>query len=273
MARRWLLSFAVAVLVMAILFPVYWMAMTALLPSELLLARDPPLLPRLGNLQLGAIKTVFFAHPFLRWLVNSMLVAAGTVIASLLIAVPAGYSLSRRLGRPQEALGLGLLVSKMLPGSIIVIPFFVLASRAHLIDSRFALILANVSVGIPFATWMMKGFFDGVPRDLEAAASVDGCTRWQAFTLIILPLARPGLVACAIYLFILAWSDFVFARTLINNPDMWTIAPGLLSFFGGSNIDWGALMAAGTISLLPVLILFLLLEPLLVGGLTAGSDK
>ena len=273
MWKRLGLSLGTLAIASAVLFPVYWMIVTALLPTSAILVRDPALVPAWASLTGAAFRFVLVGHPFLRWFANSALVAAGTVVLSLTVAVPAAYSLSRTRSAVQSGLGLGLLVSKMLPGSLVAIPFFVMASRAGLVDSRWALILANTSVGVPFATWMMRGFFDGIPREIEAAARIDGCTRWGAFRLVVLPLARPGLAACAAYLFIVAWADFVFVRTLVNTPDRWTISAGLMSFFGEYNVNWPALMAAGVVSLLPVWLLFVVLEPLLVGGMTAGWDK
>ena len=256
-----------------VLFPVYWMLVTAIMPIAALLVRDPPLFPDLRQATVDAFRFVLVSRPFLLWFANSAAVALGTVGLSLVVAVPAAYSLSRRRTAVQEGLGLGLLLSKMLPGSLVAIPFFVMASRAGLLDSRVALVLANTSVGVPFAAWMMRGFFDGIPKEIEAAARIDGCTRFQAFALVVLPLARPGIAACAAYLFIVAWADFVFVRTLVNDPQVWTISAGLVSFFGEYNVNWPALMAAGIISLAPVWLMFVLLEPLLVSGMTAGSDK
>jgi multiple sugar transport system permease protein len=197
----------------------------------------------------------------------------GATAISLVIAALAGYSLSRFRTPAQQWTGLVLLLTKMLPGSLVVIPFFIMASTFHLIDSLFALMLANAAVGVPFATWLLKGFFDGIPRELEQAAMLDGCGHLGAFLRIVVPLARPGLSACAIYLAILSWSDFVFARTLINDQERWTITTGLVSFIGEHGIDWPALMAAGVISLAPMVVLFLLLEPFLVSGMTAGSQR
>src|SRR5207249_4827751 len=190
--------------------------------------------------------------PLGRWLGNSLLVTLGATMLSLVIAALAGYSLSRFRTRAQEWTGLTLLFTKMLPGSLIVIPFFIMASTFHLIDSLFALMLANAAIGVPFATWMLKGFFDGIPRELEQAAMIDGCGHLTALLYVILPLARPGLAACAIYLAILSWSDFVFARTLINDQARWTVTTGLVSFIGEHGIDWPALMAAGLVSMLPM---------------------
>ena len=161
----------------------------------------------------------------------------------------------------------------MLPSSLVVIPFFVMFTSLRLTDSVVGLVLANVAVGVPFATWMMKGFFDTLPRELEAAAEVDGATRLQALWLIVLPIARPGLAACGIYLAIVAWSEFVFARTLVSRPENWLVTVGLQSFIGEYLVDWPALMAAGMVSLLPMFVLFLLLEPFLVSGLTSGAVK
>jgi multiple sugar transport system permease protein len=263
----------VAVLCAVLLFPFYWMLVTAVLPTSQVLAREPALVPALSDISLRAFVVAFERKPLATWLANSLIVTVGATSISLVIASLAGYSLSRFRTRAQELTGLALLLTKMLPGSLIVIPFFIMASTFHLIDSLWALMLANAAVGVPFATWLLKGFFDGIPRDLEQAAMIDGCSHLSAFVFIIVPLARPGLAACAIYLAILSWSDFVFAKTLINDQAHWTITTGMVSFIGEHGIDWSALMAAGVISLAPMVVLFLLLEPFLVSGMTSGSQK
>lgn len=263
----------VLIFVAIILFPIYWMVVTAHLPTRVVLSRTPPLLPSLADMSFEAFERALLRRPFLTWMANTMLVAIGATLLSLVIATLAGYSLSRYRTRAQELSGLALLLSKMLPGSLIVIPFFIMASRAGMIDNRLALILANTSVGVPFATWMMKGYFDAIPREIDAAAAIDGCTRLQALWHVVLPIARPGLTAAAIYLFIVAWADFVFARTLINAPELWTLTTGLASFVGEHGVDWPGLMAAGTLSMIPVFVLFVLLEPYLVSGMAAGAVK
>jgi multiple sugar transport system permease protein len=183
----------------------------------------------------------------------------------------AGYSLSRYRTKAQQALGFGLLASKMLPGSLIIIPFFILFSKAGLIESKLGVILANSAVAVPFATWLLKGFFDAIPRELEQAAMIDGCNEWTAFRYVVLPLARPGLAASAAYIAIVTWADLVFARTLMSKPDNWVVTVGLQSFTGEYLVEWAALMAAATISLSPMLVLFLVLEPFLSGGATKGA--
>jgi multiple sugar transport system permease protein len=271
--RRFLWLAIAIVTVACVLFPIYWMVVTSLLPSSIVLSRHPPLVPPLEHVSFSAFVEVFRRRPVLTWILNSVLVVAGSTAASLVIASLAGYSLSRFHTPAQKFAGGALLLTKMLPGSLIVIPFFIMFTTAHLIDTRAALVVANISVGVPFATWMMKGFFDTLPRDLEQAAAIDGCTPLQALWYVILPLARPGLAACGIYLAIVAWSEFVFARTLVTKSDLWTVTVGLQSFVGEYLVDWPALMAAGVVSLAPMLVLFLLLEPFLVSGLTSGAVK
>src|SRR4029079_11459452 len=271
--KRWLWFALAAATVAIVLFPIYWMIVTSLLPSSIVLSRHPPLLPPLEHVSLDAFAGVFRRRTVLTWILNSTLVAVGSTIVSLVIATLAGYSLSRWQTRAQKVAGAALLLTKMLPGSLIVVPFFVMFTTAHLIDTRAALVAANVAVGVPFATWMMKGFFDTLPRELEQAAAIDGCTLLQALWYVILPLARPGLAACAIYLAIVAWSEFVFARTLVTKSDLWTVTVGLQSFVGEYLVDWPALMAAGVVSLAPMLVLFLLLETFLVSGLTSVVVK
>jgi multiple sugar transport system permease protein len=271
--QRWLWFALAAATVAIVLLPIYWMIVTSLLPSSIVLSRHPPLLPPLEHVSLDAFAGVFRRRPVLTWILNSTLVAVGSTIVSLVIATLAGYSLSRWQTRAQKVAGAALLLTKMLPGSLIVVPYFVMFTTAHLIDTRAALVAANVAVGVPFATWMMKGFFDTLPRELEQAAAIDGCTPLQALWYVILPLARPGLAACAIYLAIVAWSEFVFARTLVTKAELWTVTVGLQSFVGEYLVDWPALMAAGVVSLAPMFVLFLLLEPFLVSGLTSGAVK
>jgi multiple sugar transport system permease protein len=219
----------VALLTAILLFPLYWMVVTALVPTAQVLSREPTLVPALSDVSFRAFVVAFTRKPLATWLGNSLLVTLGATTLSLVIAALAGYSLSRFRTRAQEWTGLTLLLTKMLPGSLIVIPFFIMASTFHLIDSLFVLMLANAAVGVPFATWLLKSFFDGIPRELEQAAMID-----QA---------------------------------------RWTVTTGLVSFIGEHAIDWPALMAAGVLTMVPMAVLFVLLEPFLVSGLTAGSQR
>ncbi len=266
----WVLALC-ATLAAIVLFPVYWIGMTSILPTEIMLSRNPPLLPPLSRVTFDAYPEVFARKPMLLWLANSVTVVLGTLAVTIVAAAMAGYSLSRYSTKAQQAMGFGLLASKMLPGSLVIIPFFIMFSKVGLIETKLGVILANSAIAVPFATWLLKGFFDAIPRELEQAALIDGCNEWQAFRHIVLPIARPGIAASATYVAIVTWADLVFARTLMSKPENWLVTVGLQSFMGEYSVEWSALMAAATISLVPMLILFFLLEPFLVKGMTQGS--
>jgi multiple sugar transport system permease protein len=265
---------AAAIFVTAVLlFPLYWMAITSVSPTSATLSRSPPLVPSGGQISLSSYVEVLTLRPILRWLVNSSIVTVGSVAINVVVSSLAGYSLSRLRTRGQQAMGYGLLLARMLPGTLLVIPLFLLFNLMALTNSLLGLILANVTVIVPFSCWMMKGFFDSIPRELEEAALVDGCTRLGALRYVVLPLSMPGVAAIAIYAGVLAWADFLFARTLITQSQWWTMSVGVVSFVGEYTVNWNGIMAAGLISLLPMAILFVFLERFLVGGLAAGSVK
>jgi multiple sugar transport system permease protein len=263
-----MLTAAMAVLM---LFPIYWMLLTALMPAERILSTHPALLPDFGAVSLHAFRRIFEIRPLLAWIANSLGVGLVSTAASLFVATLAGYSLSRWAYRPQQVLGAALLFSKLIPATLLIIPLYITFNLAGLLDTYLGLVLAHMTIGVPLATWLMKGFFDRVPRELEQAGMIDGCTRLQALRWVILPLTLPGLSACTIYLLIVSWSEFIFARTLMKSDQHWLLTVGLQGFVGEHEVDWAGLMAAGTVSLLPVMVLFILLEPFLVSGLTKGA--
>jgi len=211
--------------------------------------------------------------PIFQWFANSAVVTASATVVSMFVSTLAGYSLSRFRTRGGLAMGYTLLLNRMLPGSLLVIPLYFMFAQARLINNPISLVIANVTHIVPFATWMMKGFFDSIPGELEESAMVDGCTRLQAMRKVILPLTLPGLAATGIYSAILAWSEFLFARTLMTDPARWTMTVGTVSFIGEHTVNWSSLMASGVISVAPLLLVFLFLEPYLVSGMTSGSVK
>jgi len=253
------------------LFPFYWMVMTAIMPTDAILSRSPALLPDLSRVRFDAFVSVFENRPFFTWILNSLIVATASTLLSLFVSTLAGYSLSRFSSPPQQALGATLLVSKLIPASLILIPLFIIYTNTGLFNSLAGIVLANMTIGVPLATWLMKGFFDRIPRELEQAAMIDGASQLQAMRLVILPLAKPGLAASTVYLVLTSWSEFIFARTLVDKPEVQVLTVGMQSFVGEQMVDWSMLMAAGTISVLPAIVLFIFLEPFLVSGMTKGA--
>jgi len=253
------------------MIPIYWMIMTATMPTSLILSRTPAFLPDFAHATLDAFEEVIQRKPFLLWMANSLIVSFGASLTSLLIAVLAGYSLSRWDFRSQRILAAILLFSKLLPAGLVIIPIFIMFNVGGLIDSLPALVLVNVAFSMPLACLLMKQFFDRVPRELDEAAMLDGCTRIGALRRVILPLVRPGLASAGMYLLLVNWSEFLFARTLITNPEKRLLTVGLQSFSGEYLVDWPALMAVATLTLVPIMIIFVLLEPFLVSGATRGA--
>lgn len=274
--RQWqaLLSYLVLGLALVLLlFPIYWMFLTATLHDERLLLYPPVFLPAPGSLFLHPFARIFVNRPLFHWLLNSSYVSGLTTVISLSISALGGYSLSRFKTPESQVMGGMLLLVRMLPGTLLIVPLYMVFHRLHLIDNLVTLVIANTSYIIPFGVWMMKGFFDGIPREIEESAQVDGCTLFGAFVRVTLPLSRPGLVATAMYCFVFSWGELLFARTLINSAQKGTITAGVTTYIGDTTISWNDMMAASLLACLPVLVIFLFLEKHLVRGLVAGSIK
>jgi len=267
-----LILYAGIVIVVAILFfPIYWMFNTSLAPQDELYVYPPRLIH--PHATLAAYFKIFRERPIGQWLFNSLMVVLLSGLFSLAISVLAGYSLSRHRLRGTGSLGYLLLASRMLPTTLLVIPLFIFMSGLHLVNTLWSVVIANVTFIMPFATWMLKGYFDSIPRELEEAAYIDGTSRLGALFRVTMPLSAPGVAATALYSAILAWDEYLFARTFLTTNSVWTISVGLGSFRGEYITYWNEVMAASLVGTLPIIAIFLLLEKQLVGGLTTGAIK
>ena len=260
----------VAVLVIS-LFPLYWMFATAVTPSTDLLRYPPNLIPT--DAQWAAFGRVAFDTPFLAWMANSLVMTSVSVVFALIVSTFAAYSLSRFSSPFASIIAYGLLATRMIPGTVLLVPLYIIYREWGLLDTRLALIISYTTFEIPFATWMLKGYFDSIPRELEQSAEVDGCTPLGAFLRVSLPLAAPGIAASAIASAILAWSDYEFARGLLTSQSNWPLTIGIHSFIGEHVVHWNDIMASSLLATLPVVALFLVMERYIVAGLTAGAVK
>ncbi|MDM9625265.1 carbohydrate ABC transporter permease [Rhizobium sp. S152] len=215
---------------------------------------------------------IWFERGLLGYLVNSLIISAGTVVVSVTCGTLAAYGLTRiRAGRVQAIL-IGLMAVRMIPHLLLAIPFFVLARYFGLIDTHFVMILALVAINQPFTIWLMKGFFDDVPKELYEAATVDGCSIWQAFYKVALPVVRPGIWVAALFSFLLSYNEFLLALVL-TGPNSKTL-PVAISEYGAEDITYWSLSAAGSIGIiLPVLLFMGVLQRQLVRGFAAGAVK
>lgn len=270
---RTLTLYAGVALTCAILvFPIYWLVVTALSEPSQLRQLPPSFWP--AEPRWGVFGQIMAEKPILLWLGNSALAAIGAVSLSMVVSVLAGYSLSRFRVRGGQSLGLFILTAKMLPATLLVIPLFGIFRNLELIGSLWSIILAHATLIIPFTTWMLKGYFDTIPRELEQAAMVDGCSPLGALVRVILPVSAPGLAATALYGFVLSWSDYAYARTFLTNAQgNWTANLGITTMKGEYISNWSDISAASILVALPILLIYLFLERYLVGGLTAGAEK
>ncbi|HYJ12228.1 MAG TPA: carbohydrate ABC transporter permease [Thermomicrobiales bacterium] len=258
------------------LVPMAWMVSTSL-KSELAALRQPPVWipeePTLNQYKLLLSPYSDEGKQFLLYLRNSLWVSFATTVLGVLVAVPAAYAFSRFRFPGKNGLFFTILVRNMFPLVVFLIPLFILMERLNLINTHASLMITYLTFGLPLSIWLLKGFYDNIPPQLEQAARIDGATRFQAFVLIVMPLSSPGIIATAIYAFIQAWNEYVYAVTFLNNDKLLTLPPGLQRFFAEYSTNWPGLMAASFIMSVPVVVLFLLLQKYFVRALTEGAVK
>lgn len=259
-------------IVLLFLFPVFWMLSTSLKTQPDIFATPPRLIPSPPTF--AAYRAAVLDNPtVLHAIVSSFVIGIGTTALTLLLAVPAAYALARLHLKGAGLVMLMLLLSQLLPSIVVAGPLFVIFSRLHLVNSYPALILADTAAIVPFAVIVLRPFFLGVPRELEAAAMVDGATMLGAFARIVLPLARTGLITVGALAFLLAWGEFVFALTLNVNENVQPITVALNKMIGQYGTRWAELMAVSTTIAIPIILVFATLQRFIVGGLTSGATK
>jgi multiple sugar transport system permease protein len=210
---------------------------------------------------------------FPTWIRNSLLVALGTTFLALTIGSLGGYAMSRWRFRGRAVYGNTLLTVQMFPGVMLAIPLFLVLSNYGLIDTLWALLVTYLTFALATAVWMLKGYFDAIPREIEEAALIDGANRLQILWRIVLPLAGPGITTVAVFVFLLAWNEFFFAYVFLASQEKFTLSIGMYSFIQQFTTQWGNIMAAGTLTTLPVLIFFFVLQRTLTRGLISGAMK
>ena len=268
----WILHYALlALFVVFALFPLFWLIKVSITPNDLLYSEGVRLWP--SHMTFEHYVSVVRHTAFPLFFRNSVIVAGCTSVTSTLIATAAGYGFSRFSFRGKFLIIGILMVTQMFPLVMIVAPIFRLLSPLGLTNSLTGLVIVYTAFNVPFATFLMQSFFDAVPRDLEEAAMIDGATRFRAFRSIIVPLTLPGLAATLGFVFTAAWSELLFALMLNSSSDASTFPVGLLAFVSKFSVDFGQMMAAGVLALLPVCAFFLLIQRHLVQGLTAGAVK
>jgi multiple sugar transport system permease protein len=261
---------ALAVVVLLTLFPIIWIVLTAFKDQQEVTKIPPSLFvtaPTLDNFW-QAMEAQFPVA-----LRNSLIVGLGSTLVAMILSVPAAYAFARHPFPGSRALLLTMLIVRMVPGIALVIPFFKMMDSLGLLNNDTALIITYLSFQIPFAVWLLEGFFRALPRELEESALVDGCTRFRAFRSIVLPLAAVGLATAAIFCFIMSWNEFLYAVTLTRTLDAKTGPVAIAEAVTSYQIFWGRMAASATIYVLPVLLFNFFFQRFIVRGLTLGAVK
>jgi multiple sugar transport system permease protein len=267
--------FLVALLLFSVV-PMLWMLSTSLKTQFAALQQPPQWIPSnitFQNYQDLLSPSSEIGKDFLRYLVNSLWVSTATTILGVLVAVPAAYAFSRFRFPGRDLLFFSVLVRNMFPAVVFLMPLFILMRWMGLVNTHWSLILTYLTFGLPLSIWLLKGFYDNIPAELEQAARIDGASRFQAFWKIVMPLSSPGIIATAIYAFILAWNEYVYALVFLNDERDLTMPVGLQRFFTEYVSNWPGLMAAAFIMSVPVVVLFLVLQKYFVRALTEGAIK
>jgi multiple sugar transport system permease protein len=247
------------------------MALTSVTPQSDLVAPGANIIP--AHPTLAAFRELLKTTPFMHYLSNSLITALSTVIFSLIVASSAAISLSRFRFRGRSSVLIGLLIAQLFPAVLLVIPLQTELRTMNLLDSRWGLVLIYTTFSTPFATFLLKGFLDSVPRELDEASRLDGCSTWEMVRFVLFPLLRPGLTASGTYIFIYSWNEFLYSLTFMSSDSNRTVPVGLHMFIGDYQIRWDLLTAGGVLAALPVLIGFMFVQKQLIKGLSAGAVK
>lgn len=256
--------------VMAI-FPLIWLVVSAFKSSGEMLANPTKILP--VDWTLENFKTVLFTLRFTVNIKNSLIIALATTVIATVISALAAYGIIRFFPKLGNIMTKILITSYMFPSIMLVIPYAVVMRNIHLTNTRTGLVLVYMSFSVPYAVWMLVGFFKTIPIGIEEAARIDGANRIQVFTKVVLPLVRPGIVSTAIYVFINAWNEFLYAMLLVSSSSKTTLSVAVRTLEGADILNWGSMMAASALVVLPSIFFFILIQNKLAGGLTEGSVK
>jgi multiple sugar transport system permease protein len=261
----------IAVALFLTLFPLYWLLISSLKSDPELFRSVPTLIPEQPTV--GSYRELFAIRNVGQFLLNSTIVVSLSVVASMVIGSAAAYSLARFRSPANQSILFAILVTRMIPGIVIVVPIFLMIRALGLLNTYAGLSLVYTALNLPFVIWMMRSFFNEIPIELEEAAMVDGDSRLSALLRIVLPLAAPGLAATAFFAVITTYNEFVFALILTSTDDTMTVPVGTATLSFKTSVDWGAMTAMAIIGMLPVIILAITLQRHFVRGLTLGALK
>ena len=273
--RRWFASawphFILIPVSIAVIYPVLWVVKMALSPGQ---SFDASLSPIPDEVSLEHFRALLGGDgQFLRQGFNSLIVAGATTVVGIAVSCTAAFAFSRMRFPGRNALLGSFLLTQIFPGVVMTVPLYILLDKVGLLDSLTGLVLVYASTAVPFCTWMLKGYFDTLPKEMEEAAQIDGASQWQIFYKLVLPLSKPAIAVTALFSFMTAWNEFILAATFISDESKFTLPVALQRHVGEFRTDWGLFAAGALLASVVVMGVFFALQKHLVGGLTAGSVK
>ena len=265
---------AVSVLLLIVLlFPLFWTLVTSLKTEKEIFLIPPTWYPHELNTKSYAAQIETGDFNMFKSFFNSFIISGGSMIIAVVLAVPASYAIARYKFTGRKEMLLGFLVTQMLPVSVLLTPMFIMFRNMNMYNTWFAAILADTTIGIPFSVLILKNYFASIPKALEEAAYIDGCNRWSAFIRILIPVAKPGVIVCAIFSFLYAWGDLAYGMTFILDQEKRPITAGIFNFMGQYGTKWSYLTAFAIVAIIPVTLIFIFMQKYIISGMTNGAVK
>lgn len=261
------------VLLCILLFPLFWIFVTSLKTEKEIFQIPPTFYPHVLNTKSYAAQIENGDFNMFRSFANSLFISTGAMLIAVILAVPASYAIARYRFKGRNGMLLCFLVTQMLPVSVLLTPMFIMFKGMHVYNTWLSAILADATIGIPFSVLILKNYFASIPKQLEEAAYIDGCSRFLAFFKILVPVAKPGVVVCAIFSFLYAWGDLAYGMTFILDQQRRPITAGIFNFMGQYGTKWSYLTAFAIVTILPVALIFIFMQKYIVTGMTNGAVK
>ncbi len=261
------------IVLLMLLFPLFWTLVTSFKTEKEIFMIPPTWYPHVLNTKSYAAQIETGDFNMFKSFFNSFMISIGAMLIAVLLAVPASYAIAKYRFAGRKAMLLGFLVTQMLPVSVLLTPMFIMFRNMNMYNTWGAAILADATIGIPFSVLILKNYFASIPQALEEAAYIDGCTRWGAFVRILIPVAKPGVIVCAIFSFLYAWGDLAYGMTFILDQEKRPITAGIFNFMGQYGTKWSYLTAFAIVAIIPVTLIFIFMQKYIISGMTSGAVK
>lgn len=256
-----------------LLFPLFWIVVTSLKTEQEIFQVPPTIFPEIMNTKSYGAQIEAGDFNMFRSFGNSLQISIGATLIAVVLAVPASYGIAKYQFKGKKAMTLGFLVTQMLPVSVLLTPMFIMLKGMRVYNTPMAAILADATIGIPFSVLILKNYFASIPKELEEAAYIDGCNRFTAFIRVLIPIAKPGVMVCAIFSFLYAWGDLAYGMTFIMDQQKRPMTAGIFNFMGQYGTKWSYLTAFAVVSIIPVAVIFIFMQKYIISGMTNGAVK